>query len=246
MRKLNLIYVTFIILFMQIFFVTALDLGTSAQGDCINLLASGTNITYGNISSITYPNGTYFLATDQYMTQLTQENKGLYNYTFCDTNQIGTWHYDTHTDPDGIDTPTTSSFSITPTGENPTIATAIFYIGLLVVLVIFFILILAYEIDADSIIGKTFSIGFGYLLIMAIFFIAWQMAAAFIYSSPFLLSFLRTGFIVLIAGFFPLILILFAYGIYMMLQIKEIKSMQERGISIDEINERKFGAAGRY
>jgi uncharacterized BrkB/YihY/UPF0761 family membrane protein len=101
-------------------------------------------------------------------------------------------------------------------------------------------------LNTDNVVGQTFSIGFGYLFLIALFFVAWQVALNFIYSSPFLIDFFRISFFVLMIGFFPLLIILFAYGSYMMLQLKEIKDMQERGISIDEINERKFGAVGRY
>jgi hypothetical protein len=138
------------------------------------------------------------------------------------------------------------SFLVTPSGESASIPSALFYVALLVILLTFFILILFYGLNTENIVGQTFSIGFGYLFLIGVFFIAWQMAFNFVSSSPFIIEFFRIGFIVLMIGFFPLLLILFAYGTYMALQIKEIQDMQERGISIDEINERKFGAVGKY
>lgn len=132
-------------------------------------------------------------------------------------------------------------FLVNPSGESATTSTAFFYIGLLALLIIFLVLIIAYGFDTDNIVGKTFSIGFGYLILMGIVFVSWQMALSFIINSPFLVSFLRLSFVVLISGFFPLLIILFVYGVYMMIQIKEIRDMQKRGISIDEATERKYG-----
>lgn len=186
----------------------------------------GTVINRGsNISSI---------STNEYYINSNSTNfsqSGDYSVAvFCNTtNQVGGISY---------------SLSVNPSGEKPSTSTAFFYIGLLALLIIFLILIIAYGFDTDNIVGKTFSIGFGYLILTGIVFISWQMALSFIINSPFLVSMLRIFFIVLIAGFFPLLLILFAYGIYMMVQIKEIKEMQKRGISIEEASSRKKG--GRF
>lgn len=221
----------------------AVDLGTFPQNSCIEIIQQSSNSSYSNLSTVTYPNGTFSLLGEYAMTQ----NGTIFNYTYCLTSAIGNYNYITHYDLNNTDTVSDqNTFSITPSGESPSIANAFLYVGLIFVILIFFIIILLYGLNTDNVVGQTFSIGFGYLLLIALFFIAWQVALNFIYSSPFLIDFLRIGFFVLIIGFFPLLIILFAYGTYMMLQLKEIRSMQERGISIDEINERKFGAVGRY
>lgn len=232
-------------LFLMVFLmgnVASKDLGTFPQNSCVQLTQSCANCTQGNVSSVTYPNGTFSLL-GSYPMNLTA---GVLNYSFCNTSAIGSYNYITSYDENGIIAIGEHLFSITPSGEDPTMATSIFYIGLIELLLVFFLAILIYGLNTENVIGKTFSIGFGYLVLMALFFVAWQMGVNFIYSSPFLIEFLRIGFLVLVIGFFPLLIILFAYGSYMMLQIKEIQDMQKRGISIDEINERKFGAAGRY
>jgi hypothetical protein len=127
---------------------------------------------------------------------------------------------------------------VTPNGEEPTEANAIFYIGLLVILIFGFGLIVYFGVTSDNLIVKAFSWGFGYLFLIAISFVAWNMAADFLTSSPFLVEFLRILFLVLMIGFFPFILILFAYAWYMALTIKEIKDMVERGIPENEAAER--------
>lgn len=238
-------FLFFIGIFMIFFIgvIGATDLGTFPQNSCVEIIQPCANCTYSNLSAVTYPNGSFSLLGEYAMDQ----NGSIFNYSYCGTSTIGSYNFVTHYDQNGVDTVSEkNTFFINPTGENPSIASALLYVGLIVILVVFFILILFYGLNTDNIIGKTFSIGFGYLFATGISFIAWQVALNFIYSSPFLIDFFRISFIVLAIGFFPLIIILFAYGSYMMLQIKEIRSMQERGISIDEINERKFGAAGRY
>jgi hypothetical protein len=224
-------------------FTGAIDLGTFPQDSCVQIVQSCANCTYSNLSTVTYPNGTFSLLGEYAMTN----NGTIYNYSYCLTSATGSYNFITHFDENGVDKVSDrNSFSITPSGESPTIAGAVLYVGLLIVLLVFFILILFYGLNTDNVVGQTFSIGFRYLFLIALFFVAWQVALNFIYSSPFLIDFFRISFFVLMIGFFPLLIILFAYGSYMMLQLKEIKDMQERGISIDEINERKFGAVGRY
>lgn len=127
---------------------------------------------------------------------------------------------------------------ITPNGEVPTEANAIFYIGLLVILIFAFGLIVYFGVTTDNVVVKTFSVGFGYLFAMAISFVTWNMAADFLTSSPFLVDFLRILFLTLMIGFFPFILVLFCYGVYMMLTLKEIQAMVERGIPESEAAER--------
>lgn len=132
----------------------------------------------------------------------------------------------------------TGQIVITPNGEVPTEANAIFYIGLLALIVVGFVLIVYFGVTTENIIVKTFAVGFGHLFLIAITFLSWQMAADFLTSSPFLVSFLYYLFLVVMIAFFPMLIILFAYGVYMALTIKEIKDMVERGIPESEAAER--------
>lgn len=167
----------------------------------------------------------------------TSENIGYSNFTLnsSQTSQTGTYQvfliaangtfYD-------------DNFGITPNGEVATSASAIFYIGLLGLLVIFFGLLVYFGVTTDHIWVKATSWGFGYLFLIGISFIAWRMSADFLTSSPFLIDFLRITFYVLMIGFFPFILVLFVYGVYMMLTIKEITDMIDKGIPEGEARER--------
>lgn len=130
------------------------------------------------------------------------------------------------------------SIIVNPNGEETTTSAAVFYIGLLALLIIGFGFIAYFGITKENIMVRTFSLGFGYLFLIAITFVSWNMAADFLYTSPFFVSFLYYLFLVLMIGFFPFLLILFAWGIYMAITIKEIKSMIDRGVPESEAAER--------
>lgn len=227
------------ILILLLMFVSSVhaqqeSLGTFQQGDIIQLGQICANCTYNNITSV-YVQGEFNVL----LSNVEMQKSGTeYNYTFNETNRNGVYVVKGVGDPDGVPTIWIYNFEITPNGEISTEANAIFYIGLLALLVIFFILFVYFGISTDHIWIKAASWGFGYLLLIGISFISWNMAADFLTSSPFLVEFLRVTFIVFMVGFFPFILVLFVYGVYMMITVKEIKSMMDRGIPEGEAVER--------
>lgn len=228
--------ISFSILLVSIFLITLVSadqqfLGTFDQNDTIQLKQICANCTYNNITSI-YVQGVYQdLLSDVVM----QKSGSEYNYTFSQTQTIGTYVVSGIGDPDG--TPTIWNYTFT-IGKDLSIAVALFYVVLLALSVFGFIMIIYFGVTTQHLFIKTFSVGFGYLFVIAISFIAWRMAADFISSAVFLVSFFKITFIVVTIGFFPLLVSLFVYGVYMMLTIKEIQDMMERGIPESEATER--------
>jgi len=102
-------------------------------------------------------------------------------HTFCNNSQVGGF--------------ASTPFEITPNGESPQTGVAIFYIGFLALLIFGLIFITYFGVVSDQLFIKATSWGGGYLLLMAISFIAWQMASDFLISSPFLVQFLRILFL---------------------------------------------------
>jgi hypothetical protein len=137
------------------------------------------------------------------------------------------------------------SFSVTPNGEEATTGKAVFYIGLLFVLLFFLGISIYFFSDTDNLLGKVASIGLGYLLLIAINFIAWNMASDFLTSSPFLIEMMRIVFFVLIVGLFPLLVGGFIWYFLMLWRIKEIQRLMDKGIGYDEANKRA-GSGGKY
>ena len=137
--------ITFI---LSLAMVSAADtLGTFKQSSCVNLLQTCSNCTFNNITSVNYPDGTQALGNVA-MQKIGTE----YNYTLCNTAQLGTYNVNGIGDLDGANTIWRYTLDINPTGtiqnsvlNNPT-------------LLIFLILAIALLIIA--LVVKNFAIGF--------------------------------------------------------------------------------------
>ena len=93
------------------------------QNTCISLIQICDNCTYNNITSIRYPDGTLSISNIGM-----QKTGTLYNSTFCDTIQIGTFQITGQEDPDGIITAWTYDFLSNASGSNMDIMFILFFI----------------------------------------------------------------------------------------------------------------------
>lgn len=185
--------------------------------------------------SIIYPNGTV-MVNKQNMTQ----NSGVFVYplnsnqtsalgeyempvTCCDGSACGVRHL---------------TFTITPNGEIATTGKGILYIGILAILFIFFVLCIWGGLQADHIALKTFLWLFGYILFIGISFIGWNLSIDYLTSAPFLIVIFKWVFYFFLVAFFPVLLFTVIYTLYMMVQIKEIQGMINKGVPQDEAYER--------
>jgi hypothetical protein len=181
-----------------------------------------------------YPNSSVSLSNKNMTKQGTY-----YNYTYCITLDSGTYIVTGFGDPDGITTVWTYDFLITPNGEEASIGKAVFYIGLLIMLVVFLVGCVYLFMNNDNLLSKVGFLGLGYLVLIAITFISWNMAKDFLTSSPFLVDMFRILFFVLMIGVFPLFIGAFAWWIIMAMKTKEIERMMNKGMSYDEANKRQ-------
>lgn len=76
------------------------DLGGVKATTCIQLPQTCATCTYNNLSSVQLPDKTYALQGEYAM----QKTGTSYNYTFCNTVQLGTYLVDGHGDIGGVDT----------------------------------------------------------------------------------------------------------------------------------------------
>ena len=90
-------------------FSSAESLGTFEQNGCIQLIQTCEDCTYVNISSVLYPNSSQALG-EAAMTK----TGTFYNYTFCDTSNLGNYIVNGHGDT--LPPVWHYSFTITPTG----------------------------------------------------------------------------------------------------------------------------------
>lgn len=151
---------------------------------------------------------------------------------------IGSYAYIIQCNGTGVGCGDKGYFLVTNSGYDATTGRAVIDVGLLLILVMFFIGAFYLLVASENLLVKVSSLGIGYLFLIAISFIAWNMALDFLLSAPFISSIFRIIFIVLIVGLFPLIIGAFAWYFYMLFKIKEIQNMMDKGFSFDEAKRR--------
>lgn len=208
-------------------------LGTFKQNDCINLIQTCNNCTYSNITSVIYPNSSVVISN----VEMTKSGTYFY-YFFCNTSLNGAYIVTGVGDLDGTNEIWNYDFTITPNGEDASVGKAIFYIGLIIILIVFIIGCVSMFMETNNLLAKVATVGLGYLILIAINFIAWNMAKDFLTSSPFLIDMFRILFFVLIVGLFPLLIGAFAWYFLMLWKIKEIENLMKHGMSEQEASER--------
>lgn len=134
-------------------FVSA-DFGIFKQDECVQIRTIS-NSTQVNISSLSYPDSTIAI-TEAPMTKVGYT----FNYTFCNTSDLGTYIYDYH---DELGNVYVNSFEITPSGFANTLG---FFI--MILLLSFGIIIFGFTAE-DSIITLLGSFGLYFLGLYILF-----------------------------------------------------------------------------
>lgn len=224
-KKMIMVMIMFMAIFMVMGFASSYRTGQS-----IDLKVSCNTIDCGvtQYITITAPDSTT-LVNNQPMTHY----NSFMNYSFNLTTQAGQYNYFLNN--------YSNSFLVTPNGEEATSGKAIFYIGLLFVLIVFLVLIAFSFVKFDNLLNRVGMLGLGYLVLIAITFIAWNMSRDFLTSSPFTISMFWILFLVLMVGAFPLLIGGFAWYIIMLFQIKEIQHMMDKGMDGEEAQRRVRG-----
>lgn len=238
MRK---ILIVFLLIFLVSFISGATEdkefsWGKVKQGDCITWRQGYYNSTYTNFTSVTYPNKTQIFLNPQISGT---NHDGEYEYVTCNySDKTGEYEVCSLTDVDGVPIKVCNNYLVTPNGEEATVGAGIFYLGLLVVLVIFLVGTVTIFMETENLLAKVGTIGLGYILLIAITFIGWNMASDFLTSSPFLVSVLRILFISLMVGAFPLLIGSFAWYVLLLFKIKEIERLMGKGFSYEDAERR--------
>lgn len=186
--------------------------------------------------TILYPNSTT-LINNEVMTN----NLAFHNYSLVQeqTNTLGEYEVTIMCQDGTIYGYSTFDYKITPTGEEPSTSEGILYIGIFAVLLIFFILCMYGIISIDKLFIRFALFQISYLLIVAITFISSNIANNFITNAPFLVSFSEILFKVFMIGYFPFLVGSICYLFYMVITIKEIKDMIDKGIPENEAKARR-------
>lgn len=242
MNKRLIIFVMLVALVIPFVSAEQQTQGTFLQGSCVALRQTCGNCTYVNITKITAPDSSIILSGNNPMTK----SDTSYNYTFCNTSQIGQYIVDWKANPDGITSANNYDFFITLTGTSPSSAQSIIYFVVGIVSVFIFCLSLygaikikwkhgrnerGYIVNINDLrYVKLFLWFFTYLLAIFIAFsfehiskIAdWQLAS----------NWMNFMFWMLISFLAPMFIITFLIGILSYLDAKKIDMLLKRGFKV--------------
>jgi len=240
----NKIFSLFIVGIFLISLVSASDLGTFKQGECISLYQFCDDCTYVNLTTVQNPNGTI-----QTFNIGMTKNGVDYNYTYCDTDSIGVGYYTTKGDKGGDVSTERLNFEITGTGFEFNLQRTFLSFGMLFILIFLFIISLIVipkipsgnkEDDYGNLIGisklkylRPILYVVAYLLLMSIVFTGSNLSLAYL-GTTLLGDLLYKIFYVMMALALPMLIIWFIFLFYNIFQDKKLKEYIERGL----INER--------
>jgi hypothetical protein len=248
--KLKTIVLIIIIIVLCLIFipriVSSATIGTVEKGKCIELYQICENCTYNNISTILYPNKSVAASN----IEMSNDTETYYNYTFCSTNLLGDYIINGFGDLDGVKTSWVYDMEVTGTGFEFNEAKSSYYLGLLALLVFFFVVTIVSITklpggnNTDDY-GRLISINHlkylrpvlivvAWIILLGITFTASNVALAYMGSEMFGQLF----FAIYQVMFWLTLPALFIWFIFIFVSIfrdREMKRMLERGIDVGGI-----------
>lgn len=211
-----------------------------AEGDALTLRVACSDINCTGVPlcnmSVFYPNSTALITNQNATFQAS-----FYSYNFTIPEISGNYDYTLFCTPTNS---FSSSFPVTPNGEEPTIAKAIFYLGLLGFLVFFIILIFWAHMQDQSHLAKFWWFSFMWIPFWAVLFIGWSMARDFLTSQGAIEAVLYYAWWI-VGMLYPFYIIgLILYTFYWIYQQREVQNLVKRGFSLEDAQAR-VGGRGR-
>jgi len=206
---------------------SAESIGTFKQDECVDLIQTAVNSSYVKISSITYPDSKQVLDAEVTMEKL----DNYYNYTFCNTTNLGTYQVSGYGDELGIDQIWAYTFEITPSGILSNVGILITF--LFIVLILFTLSFYKIFNSNSKIEFIIFSIS-SYFMILIFIFMSWKISENYLYNMEWIVSLLYIIFLVVLILMFPFIIFLILYLFYNMFTERNMKEMIDMGYSPEE------------
>lgn len=214
----------------------SVDAKVFKQGVVVDLAIPCTfNGTYCSASAvcnttIINPNGTV-LVNNKPMSQ----NGVTFNYSLSTTQTLLRGEYDFQITCIDNTTPKskTLTFWITQTGEQMETQDAIIYFVALIILILFLVLSIYAFTKSHQAWKKLLSFYGFYISLVAISYVVWITTANIVGTTGLLEKFFYWLWMILMFGFFPLVLCSFVLYIWLIINIKEIRTMLDRGVPED-------------
>lgn len=227
---------------LPLIFAQMQTLGVFQQNEIVNLIQTCDNCTYVNISSVTFPNSTVAVSN-----AVMTKDGTIYNYTFSQTNTIGTYIVNTFGDDDGTVTAGSYTFEITQTGSTLSTAQGIVYVIFLSAIIFTFLLVfygavkLPYRngIAQDGVIlginyykyAKIILFAFSYLILMFIFGITKSILENFLFWNGAYRVF-NLLYWVMFSALWPLMVASVVFTIIVYVTDDKLKKAMMRGVKI--------------
>lgn len=162
----NKIILFSLIILLSMIYVSAQSvqtLGVFQQGSCVNLIQICNTCTFNNISNVISPNSTVLLSS-----VLMQKSGTYYNYTFCNTTQLGRYIVNGFADNDVW----SYDFIITSSGRelntSDSLMSILIFCGILMIAIIFFFLAFVFR-SGKSVWVSLFFMCMGILIVVVDF-----------------------------------------------------------------------------
>jgi hypothetical protein len=220
------------------------NLGVFKTGECISLKQSCASCTYNDVTRVTMPDSTVAINGILLMTK-----SGLdYNYTFCNTSQVGNYIVDGHGDLLGTDTVWNYNFQVTATGSDFSTGKSMTYILIFIFSFIIFIALLFFGIavphknKTDEMTGyviavsnlkyvKLICLGFAYIFAVFIVYLSWMLSFAYL-DLGFLSSILHFIFIAMAWITLPFFILFCYFTIANLIRDSQISEALSRGFQV--------------
>jgi hypothetical protein len=235
-------YALIFIFLISIVSATVESLPVQKKAGTVNLIQSCAGSTYSNITKVLYPNSSFSLRGEYGMTKSGND----YNYSFNDTQTLGRYLVYGHCDQAGTDTYWAYDFTVTYMGDSLDTSKSIMYIGLLALMVSFFILVVYFIEKIPSSTnrneeGEIVSLSGLKYLGSALVFIDWMILIGIFYISS-SLAFAYLGEVLFAKVLFmiysicfritPLIVILWFVWIFVSIfQDQKMRKLIEKGLA---------------
>lgn len=215
----------------------AFSLPTVKQNTCVNLIQTCSNCTgIVNLTTIYYPqsNGTVLYLG----AQMTQHGNN-YNYTFCDTQYIGTYIYSTEGSPSNILTTGNICFSVTPTGYDLSLQESIFFLILLFVFMFLLVFLIGKVYISSTLTLKSAYFSLAYIVgLLPVSYLIYVIASSYLLMLPFLSNVLYYFFFIILVLSPIIIFVCSGFMVYDQMNQATKQRLVSRGHSENEANSR--------